>query len=858
MEEAKEKLDDDQYEASAFEALERDFQEVLQELVADKSLEHFRIEYEKLHRALKKSHDSEKRLIKKSRELNSEIVSNALKVQTALRLSQDDQTTIASLKKEIERAWKMVEASHEKEQRAKETIHNLKIEISNLSRLVEQGAGLSINQENTVTSLKQQTGDLKRTRDNLQEQVQTLTQQNVDSSEMLQNLEAEKHQMETEMQNLRDLLASKKTEAEREHRRKERLERELSELRTALEQRTAQLKTKQQTSNEIAENTEKAERQLREASTLVEKTQGKMKQLQDEFNVFKDKMKHETTEKQELQQANLAMQSVIKAKREEIKTQTAERDKMRKTYDSMKRKKMLEDEEVVDLDRQRESLKADLQTMARELDRLKGFSEKDAKQIQDLRHEHDILNKNIVKAHDKTNKQKEEVERHESGATELREEVAKQKGLLAEAMKHAHALDKQREKYGIELSQQIAKHNSGVEELKNRDNKISEGRKNLSDVRAKLAQQKTAYEAVRTDRNLYSKNLVESQDEIAEMKRKFKIMYHQIEQLKEEIKEKEQALIKEHFEHNRVQKSMQSAKDRLEKLKKKQSSLRQLKTAQESEIKKLEQTITEAEGVRQANEKEYEEVISQRDILGTQLIRRNDELALLYEKVKIQQNTLQRGEVAYKERLEEIRALKIQIANLNREMEIQNQEVNNGDERKRQVYDLQRELLQERTKVKALSEELENPMNVHRWRKLEGSDPSQKEMMGKVKALQRRFIAKTEEAVEKDLLIHEKEKLFIELQNILASQPGPEAAEQVSAMQQALKERTKQMKAMAAELNMYHSQVHDSKDELDRLLRELQQMKRRYFEQKRREQLQREAQRGGQAPEDNNRQATRD
>ena len=31
-----------------------------------------------------------------------------------------------------------------------------------------------------------------------------------------------------------------------------------------------------------------------------------------------------------------------------------------------------------------------------------------------------------------------------------------------------------------------------------------------------------------------------------------------------------------------------------------------------------------------------------------------------------------------------------------------------------------RELLQERTKVTALSEELENPMNVHRWRKLEG------------------------------------------------------------------------------------------------------------------------------------------
>merc|ERR1719327_2473599 len=98
---------------------------------------------------------------------------------------------------------------------------------------------------------------------------------------------------------------------------------------------------------------------------------------------------------------------------------------------------------------------------------------------------------------------------------------------------------------------------------------------------------------------------------------------------------------------------------------------------------------------RSSQKRRYEEIISERDILGTQLIRRNDELALLYEKIKIQQRTLQGGEIAYKQRLEESRALAIRTAGL------------------------QRELLRERTKVKALSEELENPMNVHRWRKLE-------------------------------------------------------------------------------------------------------------------------------------------
>ena len=67
-------------------------------------------------------------------------MANAAKVQTALKLSQEDQNTIASLKREIEKAWKMVDAAHEKEGRAKETIQQLKHEIQNLSRRARIGS----------------------------------------------------------------------------------------------------------------------------------------------------------------------------------------------------------------------------------------------------------------------------------------------------------------------------------------------------------------------------------------------------------------------------------------------------------------------------------------------------------------------------------------------------------------------------------------------------------------------------------------------------------------------------------------------------------------------------------------------
>ena len=216
---AKDGLGELGFESNAFETLEHDFQEVLTELVGDKSLERFRQEYEKLHRALKKSHDSEKRLIKKCRELNSEIVSNAAKVQTALKLSQEDQNTIASLKREIEKAWKMVDASHEKEARAKETISQLKSEISNLSRLVEQGAGLSMGQESQVNELLKDKDDLSAERDAQVEMIARLRTEVTDYLTAARAKEAARGGAQQEIQSLKEVIQSSRQEGDRELRR---------------------------------------------------------------------------------------------------------------------------------------------------------------------------------------------------------------------------------------------------------------------------------------------------------------------------------------------------------------------------------------------------------------------------------------------------------------------------------------------------------------------------------------------------------------------------------------------------------------------------------------------------------------
>lgn len=125
---------------------------MLAKLADDKSLDTFRKEFEKLHRALHKSHESERRLMSKCRELNAEIVANTARVATALKLSGEDQATIEALRKEVDKAWKTLDVAQERENKGKETIESLRTEIDSLTREIQHGAGKSAGLENRCST----------------------------------------------------------------------------------------------------------------------------------------------------------------------------------------------------------------------------------------------------------------------------------------------------------------------------------------------------------------------------------------------------------------------------------------------------------------------------------------------------------------------------------------------------------------------------------------------------------------------------------------------------------------------------------------------------------------------------------
>ena len=86
-----------------------------------------------------------------------------------------------------------------------------------------------------------------------------------------------------------------------------------------------------------------------------------------------------------------------------------------------------------------------------------------------------------------------------------------------------------------------------------------------------------------------------------------------------------------------------------------------------------------------------------------------------------------------------------------------------------------------------------------------------------------------------------------ELKSILARQPGPEVAEQLSIYHKSLAERAKQIEQMEAELSLSYTQASEYKFEIGRVNKELREVKKKFFEQKKREQLLQEARRAERA-----------
>lgn len=195
----------------------------------------------------------------------------------------------------------------------------------------------------------------------------------------------------------------------------------------------------------------------------------------------------------------------------------------------------------------------------------------------------------------------------------LEKKVLEEEAELQKAQIRNLLTEKERYEHDGEIANQ--QYYTALEELKLQELQIQELNKKVNDDQMKLKQKQSMYESVRSDRNLYSKQLLDSQEEINLLKRNFRSMNHHIDQMKEEISVRDHSIVKEHFLHHSVDKERELLKNELTKIRKQVQSSELIVENQRVEIMKLQRIIEEADQERQRQKNELGAILSERNLL---------------------------------------------------------------------------------------------------------------------------------------------------------------------------------------------------------------------------------------------------
>lgn len=479
------------------------------------------------------------RLIRKCRELNAEIASNATKIQTALKLSVQDQNSITLLKKELDKAWKMVDGAQEREKRARETIQRLNVEIQNLSLLVDQGAGLSIGQENAVNELLKIKDELTRELESRNQLLISTKAQLEDSKTKIIKQQQQIDELNKEVTKLSEekiRLQNEQSQYENDNKlltlKIKNLEVELGETKAALVSRDDAVVSGQA--------------QLKQQIALYKELEKERSHLQDLLHKEKQTILDMDLTQKKMAEVDQIHQKTIKDLEEKVKAKEKEmqliNNKLKQEHLSRQRVEKERDQakdRANQAEKYKDWLRGQFSSMLDTVKSQRDDAAVDEALIRELKQHIKRLSHAVHLANQTNQDQYKLVEDNEQIKKSLEEDIKAHKNEEQELRARNYQLEKQKEKAAMNATIWYNKLKEAEEIIKLKEMETQELAKQVADERNKLRLQQTLCEQVRSDRNKFSKMQAQQKDDIAEMCRKFKIMSHQIEQLKEEIRNKD-------------------------------------------------------------------------------------------------------------------------------------------------------------------------------------------------------------------------------------------------------------------------------------------------------------------------------
>ncbi len=152
-------------------------------------------------------------------------------------------------------------------------------------------------------------------------------------------------------------------------------------------------------------------------------------------------------------------------------------------------------------------------------------------------------------------------------------------------------------------------------------------------------------------------------------------MQNELEILKNESQEKDRTLLDyKHILQLQIHKR-DRIRAKLNKLEYTRKAKKEIVDQNINEIEKLNMIISSIEKDMCNLRRQYEQACESRNHTGIQLIDRNDELCILYEKANIEENVLRNGEMEVKRTEDEIRMIKIELNEVKRKIDVSRKKI---------------------------------------------------------------------------------------------------------------------------------------------------------------------------------------
>lgn len=672
---------------NAYGELEQNYHALLQEIGADSATEKFRDELDKLYRTFQVAMANEKILIRMLKEMKKKYLDDAQMLNKVREQQREEHKELESVYRKLQELQKQQQlASQEK----KELILRSELSISD-----------KIKDEYTIDEGKIE--DLEKEKLVLQKQLEQLNLnfEKLQKEHAELNLAKEKLELKTKdwESNFKDLNQKLENETQMNKKKIDEKDIEFSQIKALNQKQIKEIENL----NIIIDNFKKQDADINQKLTDTKKTVEILRNEKLELEIITKKQDKKIED--DKKEKKLLLERV-KDTQDTVKKLEQEKDRLEhKVVESQNQIK----EKNRDIDKLNREL-ADMKVIIREHEGEINLKKQEIEKYKSLRKEEAQMKdkeRNLNRQKEsELKKLQEDIGKVEINLIDVQgdnkskcETILKLKQELSQANKVNTELEKNRDKITDENTKLKNKIEHLLEEIRLAENQKQELQKKVSEGDKKMKMQREVYDAVRRDKNLYFKNLIETQDDLIDKQNLLQFNKKEIENLKSDLKKKDDYIVNLKSKNSTFEDMLKTKQLENDQLKNVFEQLKQINATQEKEIEKLKIEGQERAKDYKKVDAEYKKTIIDRDNISSQLIRRNDEVSLLHEKIMILTSDLSRSEREYQETKELINKYIRENRNLLRELEISKNYKTEAKNFAKEIINLHKELLREKNLV---------------------------------------------------------------------------------------------------------------------------------------------------------------